>query len=161
MKIFDNFLNNDDFDHLCNVVFSNNFPWYFNNCKTDTDADNLNNFQFTHLVSENDNNNSSTFDLLDIFKIKLKINSIVRAKFNLTTKTSKIFKFPLHLDDNNKNTKVAIFYLNDNNGYTYFSDGKKCKSKSNRLLTFNGNIFHSGTTSTNTKKRVVLNICYT
>ena len=50
--------------------------------------------------------------------------------------------------------------MNDNNGYTYFEDGQKVKSKENRAVLFPSNLPHAGTSSTDTDLRVVLNIDY-
>ena len=55
---------------------------------------------------------------------------------------------------------TAIFYINTNNGYTKLSDGTIVESKSNRLLTMSSNIEHLGTTCTDQKRRVVINLNY-
>ena len=56
--------------------------------------------------------------------------------------------------------KTAIFYLNTNNGYTLFEDGTKIESVANRLLTFDANLPHTGTSCTDKQFRCVLNINY-
>ena len=50
--------------------------------------------------------------------------------------------------------------MNTNNGYTFFENGKKVLSKENTAVEFNSNIKHSGTTCTNAKCRVVMNLNY-
>ena len=62
-----------------------------------------------------------------------------------------------------KKKEIYQFYLsniNDNNGYTYFEDGSKVYSKARRLIRFDSNIKHSGTTHTDAKHRFVININY-
>ena len=58
-----------------------------------------------------------------------------------------------------QDAKTSVYYLNTNNGYTLFEDGK-VDSVENRMVTFNLNTKHSGTTATDTKRRVVLNFNY-
>ena len=48
-----------------------------------------------------------------------------------------------HLDNpNNKDIKIAIFYINTNNGFTEFEDGNKILSEENKLVIFD-NCFDS------------------
>ena len=54
----------------------------------------------------------------------------------------------------------AIFYLNTNNGYTKFEDGTIISSIENRLVTFPSTMLHTGTSCTDTKYRLVLNLVY-
>ena len=53
--------------------------------------------------------------------------------------------------------KTAIFYCNTNDGYSLFKDGTKVKSIKNRIVIFNNDIYHTGTTCTNEKIRSVIN----
>jgi len=56
---------------------------------------------------------------------------------------------------------TAVYYLNDNNGYTLFEkNNKKVMSKENRIVIFDAQMRHTGTNTTNQKKRVVLNLNY-
>ena len=55
---------------------------------------------------------------------------------------------------------TAIFYINTNNGYTYFEDGQKIESIENRMVMFPSNIPHAGATCTDEDRRVVLNLNY-
>ena len=154
MKVIDNFLEQNSFNNFRDVITGQHFPWYFNNEKV-LDDNSLDNFQFVNIFQQG---NTANF-LLDVFKEKLKISNFLRAKLNCTTRTSKIFKFKPHYDwDGDCN--IAIFYINSNNGYTEFETGEKIKSVENRLLMFDNKLKHFGTTSTNSKTRIVLNLCY-
>jgi hypothetical protein len=90
----------------------------------------------------------------------LRPNAIVKVKLNLSTCTEKIIRHGFHVDNNYKNCKTAIYYLNDNDGYTMFENGEKIESVANRLVTFPTSMKHCGTTCTNTHARLVLNINY-
>ena len=175
MNVVDNFLDKSEYDTLYNHIIGSTvtqqFPWYFNSKKID-DVNIDYNFQFVHNVIQNGKIDSPvTFEVLKPLLNKLKLKGLIRIKLNLTTKTSKIIKYPLHRDINVKdekdieqlkkdNYKIAIFYMNSNNGYTYFEDGKKVKSVANRLLKFDNVMLHSGTTCTDENQRVVININY-
>ena len=154
MKVIDNFLEQDSFNYFKKEITSQYFPWYFNNQKV-LDDNHLDNFQFVNIFQQG---NTANF-LLDVFKKKLKVSNFLRAKLNCTTRTSKIFKFKPHYDwDGDCN--IAIFYVNSNDGFTEFETGEKIKSVENRLLMFDNKLKHFGTTSTNSKTRIVLNLCY-
>ena len=175
MNVVDNFLDKSEYDTLYNHIIGSTvtqqFPWYFNSKKID-DVNIDYNFQFVHIVVENGKIDSPvTFEVLKPLLNKLKPKGLIRIKLNLTTKTNKIIKYPLHRDINVKyekdigklkkdNYKVAIFYMNDNNGYTYFENKKKVKSVANRLLKFDNIMKHSGNTCTDENQRVVININY-
>tara|TARA_Y100000004_G_scaffold194089_1_gene257925 strand:- start:618 stop:1091 length:474 start_codon:yes stop_codon:yes gene_type:complete len=154
MKVIDNFLNQDSFNHFKNIITGQYFPWYFNNQKV-LDDNHLDNYQFVNTFKDG----NTAMPLLDVFKKKLNVSNFLRAKLNCTTRTNKIFEFKSHRDLD-VNCLVSIFYINSNNGYTKFENGEKINSIENRLITFDNNLKHYGTTSTNTQTRIVLNLCY-
>ena len=59
--------------------------------------------------------------------------------------------------DDDSDCKVAILYLNTNNGYTKLKDGTKFPSVKNTVVMFD-NVEHTDVTQTNTEERIVLNI---
>ena len=74
-------------------------------------------------------------------------------------KDIKIKPFGLHTDAPFK-CKTAILYINTNNGITIFETGEEIKSEENKIVMFPSNLKHTGTTHTDEKVRVVLNINY-
>ena len=154
MQVIDNFLEQDSFNNFRDIITGQDFPWYFNDQKV-LDDNSLDNFQFVNIFQPG---NTANF-LLDVFKEKLEVSNFLRAKLNCTTRTSKIFKFKPHYDWNG-DCNIAIFYINSNNGYTELETGEKIKSVENRLLMFDNKLKHFGTTSTDSKTRIVLNLCY-
>ena len=154
--VIDNFLPEDYFKELQNNVFYNEyFPWYYNEGKVIKDDGN---YQFTHTLVREGQINSEFYDyVIPLFK-KLNTQKIERAKFNLTPKTSNQQVFLPHKDYQD-NIKACIFYLNTNNGFTYFGEDKVF-SIENRIVLFNGNDEHGGATCTDSNLRVVLNINY-
>ena len=80
-------------------------------------------------------------------------------KLNLNPRRSTIMEHGFHVDNDLPKAKTAVFYFNDNNGYTIFEKtGEKVYSKENRIVIFDNNLRHTGTTCTNTNRRVVMNI---
>ena len=165
MKIIDNFLAKEDFLKIQQLMLSKEFPWYFQHGinKLDSDID-INDYQFTHVFYMDNAVRSHMLDTLQPLISKLKIGAIIKIKANLLTHTPKIIKHGFHIDYHHhtklKDAKTAVFYLNTNNGYTLFENNKKVMSVENRVALFNLNTPHSGTTSSDSKRRVVLNFNY-
>jgi hypothetical protein len=159
IKIINNFLENEDFLNLKNKFLSNTFPYFYNDFKVN---ENDGSFQFTHLFYTNGKINSPYFNLIEPILIKLKVKSIVRVKLNMTFKEKKIKKNQFHTDvkDPQLDCKTAILYFNTNNGKTVFKNKKEIKSVANKLVLFPTKLEHTGTTHTNTKYRLVLNLNY-
>lgn len=162
IETIDNFLEDKEFLELQQCFFENSFPWYFNdyvNFENTKDE----NFQFIHLFYKDHEPKSRLLHILHPVLDKLDIFSILRIKANLITNTYKIQEHGYHIDiplPENLETKTAILYLNTNNGYTYFEDGTKIKSKENRLVVFPGSFKHGGTTCTDKKIRSLVNFNY-
>lgn len=172
MKIYDSFLSESEFNQLAEAMYS--IPWHFSGVKvsketktmTENSVDEISNFQFTHNFYANMQVTSNYFYILDKFIIFFECFSIIRIKANLTTPhESSIKLFGFHedckqLSDKNISYKTAIFYVNTNNGKTVFRNGKEIESVANRLIIFDGNLEHTGTTHSDTKTRCVINFNY-
>tara|TARA_R100001440_G_C2493040_1_gene115368 strand:+ start:200 stop:721 length:522 start_codon:yes stop_codon:yes gene_type:complete len=160
IRIVDNFLPKDQFEELQNVMTSAFFPWYFvPYIVYDYELDNLHLSQFTHkLFTGREGTDSAGYKLIRPIIEKLNVKAICRIKANLLVKTEKIREHAFHTDFYNNRT--AIYYVNTNNGYTKFEDGQKINSVENRLIEFDSNLKHSGSTCTDQKCRIVVNINY-
>ena len=188
IQIHDNFLTQTEYEALYNVFKSHEVNWYYDdfiNSPIDDDSDY--NFQFVHPIyhynengplfledSENWYNRlrlikSSHKKLIDPILSKLNVEVLLRMKFNMNIRTNEIIESNFHVDigtslpylDLNPNEyKIAIFYLNSNDGYTLFECGRKIESVANRVVIFDGKLKHCGTSCTNQKNRIVLNINY-
>ena len=156
IKYYDNHISENDMQWLEKELLSENFPYYYQNSVTNFDND----YMFAHSLVRDCKNNSDWAELI-IPKImeKISFEKIIRAKINLYPKTDKIIKHPFHIDNNNVH-KVALFYVNSNDGYTEFEDTKRITSNRNRLLLFDGDRRHRSTTCTNSKVRINININY-
>lgn len=159
LTVIDNFLDNKDFEDLKSTMLGTYFPWFFNEMKTDF-LDSKYNFQFTHLFYDNLKPNSSYFNILTPLVYKLNPAALVRIKANLTPITDQKVIYDYHVDYTDIKCKTAIYYLNSNNGKTLFDDGSSIDSVENRLIYFDSNLLHTGTSCTDEKVRCVINLNY-
>ena len=176
MKIEDNFLDQEEFDKLQELMIGSNcwppFTWVYTagiDSKDDVDK-----FQFIHTFYNTHMPQSSFMNELNPILELIKAISLLRIKANLLTRTPNIIENAFHqdidsFDDENRKTifpeklkqwTTSIFYMNTNNGYTEFEDGTKVESVANRMVTFPGDMKHRGTSCTNEKTRVVINFNY-
>ena len=156
-KIIDNYLKKEDYTNLRQMLESCNFPWYFY-LHTANKTDNIFDYQFIHLFYRDNVPNSDYFNILKPLIKQINPISLIRIKANLNPISHKLVTFDKHIDQVFK-CKVAIYYINDNNGYSVVGK-KKIESKSNRMVFFNSNVEHYGTNSTNCKNRMLINFNY-
>jgi hypothetical protein len=166
VTVIDNLLPADEFKLVQDRMLSTDFPWYYNtsvNKAYGSILDNDGDFQFTHVFYKDFRPNSDEFTNI-IWPILKRIHpvSIIRIKANLLTKESIIQEHGLHTDipDLKISCKTAVYYINTNNGYTMFEDGTKINSLENRLVVFDSNMLHSGSSCTDAKVRCVINFNY-
>lgn len=157
MNVYKNFLDKKEFNKFSSIILSNNFPWYLNNITLKTK---YKFFQMTHVFSNEEKINSSFFnELMPILK-NLKCKTLLSSKINLLHKTETIIEHDFHKDySDKKNLKTAVYYINTNNGYTKFIN-KKINSEKNKIVIFDSNTLHTGTSCTDEKYRICLNINY-
>jgi|TARA_A100000172_G_C2964255_1_gene83622 hypothetical protein len=156
-KVIDNYLKSDEHLKLKSIMESDEFSWFYNSEKIRGDKG-LFKSQFVHVFYKDDSVNSNFFNYLHPILKKLKVLSLIRVKANLNPISHKLIKFGKHVDQYHK-CKGALYYLNDNNGYTMIGKNK-VESKSNRIVLFDANQNHYGTNSTNCNNRIVINFNY-
>ena len=161
-KVVDNFLDKKVFKEIQKGILENTyFPWYFSNYTDYLGEKGLDKGKYIHTFYENNNSNSKYYNLLLPIIEKLKCVSLIKIKINSTNYSNKIIEGTYHVDNKHKGTTTAVYYINTNDGYTKFKKNKKkISSVENRMVIFNSNTEHLGTTTTNTKRRVVLNFNY-
>ncbi len=162
MQVYKNFIDQVRFDDLVAIMSSPQFAWYYNPVldKEDLDPNVKQNFQFTHTFFNFNRVQSEYFDLLTPIFIKIKPIALVRVKANLLLNTDKIVEHGMHVDFKNPKVTTGIFYINTNNGYTKFENGKKIKSIQNQYIEFDSQLKHTGTSCTDAEKRLVINFNY-
>jgi len=156
LKVVNNFLDKKYFSEVDKLLISPNFAWYATDGVTkDYDGG----FFLVHILFVDGKINSDFFNtIMQPFIDKLKIKNLTRVKLNLYPATSTNENHGYHVDFPEKH-KVALFYLNTNNGKTLFKN-KAIKSVKNRLVLFDGDKEHASTSCTDRPYRITLNINY-
>ena len=137
---------------------SNIFAWYIQP-NVSPGTNDLYNFYLAHTFYENNKVNSDHFFRINPILDSIKMSKLIRLKANLYAKTDTIIEHAKHIDYETEG-KTAIFYVNENNGFTNLNDEIKIESKKNRLLTFDNEILHNSSTCTNCKYRLTVVINY-
>jgi len=151
-EIIDDFLNHNQFDMIRRLVMGTSFPWFFGSVTTGSKF-----HQNTHCFYQYDQPTHLYSNILCL-REKLNVQSLVRVKANLNPRTETIEEHDYHIDF--PNMKTAVFYLNTCDGYTKFKNGKKVNSVANRVVIFDSNLEHCGTSCTDAPARVVINLNY-
>jgi len=158
IQVIDNFLNKESFENIKNTMLSENFPWYYASRKTNGyDFDE--NFQFFHIFYIRHSINSDYSQILAPLIDKINPLALVKIKANLTVKTKEIIDYGYHIDyATDSKLYTAVYYINSNNGYTKFENGPTVESKENRIVIFDSQLPHSGTSCTDERLRVLINL---
>ena len=163
VRIFNDYLPEDVFDNLQNVMMSSDFPWHWtSNISTCPDTNNKDGqFQFLHpfLIPET-GLVSPYMQLLWPLVNKIHPAHILRIKANLNVNNSGKQLGYFHVDQFVKESKTAIFYVNTNDGYTEFDTGETVNSIANRLVVFDSDTKHVGYGPTKCERRVLINLNY-
>ena len=166
IQVYDQFLKEDDLKKLDRVFCQDVATWHYNDMVVSPTEEYTDyNFQFIHSIYKDCQFVSEHHPLVYPILANLDAKVLLRIKFNLGIRTPEIIERKMHQDyydviPENVPYKVAIFYLNTNDGYTLFESGDKVESVANRIVMFDGKLKHCGTTCTNSNTRVVLNINY-
>ena len=166
IEIYDDFLDSEEFEFVRYNMLGNEFSWYLGEVLSEIQGstypcscDPLHNAQMCHWFYKNYQPTGPEFSIVEPIISKLNISSLVRIKANMSLKTDTIIKHGFHRDATGV-FMVAIYYVNTNDGYTEFDDGTQVESIENRLVLFNSETLHTGTTCTNAKVRCVINFNY-
>ena len=159
-----NALSIEHFKRLQELIMGLNFPWYYNTNVVDDmhilpDTEKYQ-FQFTHVFQESNRivtNESNWEALIPVFALLDPI-TFIRVKANLVTRQDKLVTHGYHVDTITPCCVTAILYINTNDGYTEFEDGTKIPSVENSMVIFPSYMMHSGSTCTDVKSRMAINI---
>jgi len=169
-EIKDNHLSNQEHQNIIDGTTSIWFPWGFVPSQVrpkDKDGKDLENFvspilddwHLTHVIYDG-NINSPCTPAFDHLVESLKPTEILRVKINLLLPCGKPIESGFHTDMGPEKVKTSIYYVNTCNGYTELEDGTKVDCVANRLVTFDSSMKHNAVRQTDTKQRIVINICW-
>lgn len=158
IQVIDNAVSVEDHQRIESTLLNANFPWFYNTNKVGKQfEDHLHNFQFTHKFYADYAVQSAFMSLIEPILVKLNPSALVRIKANLNTVTEHMIVYEMHRDFESFDGWTAIYYVNTNNGYTVFENGKRVDSVANRLVVFPATLSHAGTSTTDQKVRSVIN----
>ena len=175
VSVYDNYLDPRDFKKIQSVMMDDpDFPWHWceHTVRNQFQSDGTlleNNYQYVHIFMNKitlfENRLSKYITILQPLIELIGAVAWIRIKANANPRTEKIVVSGFHQDVTERRLlecepTTAIFYLNTNDGYTAFETGTKVDSIENRLVIFDSFIKHTGTSCTNEKVRMVLNINY-
>tara|TARA_R100000808_G_scaffold24772_1_gene58200 strand:+ start:2864 stop:3346 length:483 start_codon:yes stop_codon:yes gene_type:complete len=158
IKKIENVLKKEEYEKILYIVTEDpDFSLYYRKGVADPKD---NDFFFFHVLYIGNKINSHFFEPL-MFPLMgvLNFSKIVRAKVNCYTNQGRQVENKFHTDNNDPHM-VAIYNINDNNGYTEFETGERIVSKANELIMFDGSIKHRSVTQTDANLRLNININY-
>jgi hypothetical protein len=160
IRIIDNFLTKEEHEKICAELFSDVFPWYFNEYVVDPkEPQSVDSFQFVHTFYRYHTLTSNFYSVLAPIIEKIKPQALVRIKANLIPVAKEIFVSEFHTDNLFK-CLTGIYYLNTTNGPTVFETGERVNSVANRFVVFDSDLKHASSRCTDHKRRCVINFNY-
>jgi hypothetical protein len=180
MNIKENILSYSVFKNIQAKVFDDAVPWYYTDTTALIEENNLlMDNSFNHMVFRDGRPTSPLFDgivfaFLDCLdKTNQQLKEILRIKIGLITATENTFVHKPHIDFDLPH-QTALLYLNSTDGDTIFYKEKlgdnidnvltitdRVTPEENKFVYFDGLTYHSSSTPTNSKRRVVINFNYT
>ena len=158
-----NVLSDEHFKQLTDIIMSDKFPWFYQNHVVHSHQSNTEEkyqIQFVHKFHEGSNivTGPELWNMLFPICAVLQPHTFLRVKANNIPGQNEIVTHGMHCDVSVPLSYTAIFYCNTNNGYTEFKDGDKVFSEANSMVIFPSYMEHTGSTCTDTRCRVNINI---
>lgn len=155
--VVDNFLSDDQFEGIVNLIGGNMFPWFFGGAiaheKDGSD------FYFTHSFYEDHAVNSGSFKELRPLIDKIKPKALLRVRALQYIGRDKLLEHAPHTDFLFPH-QTCVLYLNTNDGFTRLNDDTCVSSVKNRALFFDGSEVHNSTNCTSKQRRIVVTVNY-
>ena len=182
-KVIDNYLTKSYHKDLLDNMSGNSFPWYYESNlsyeKSKAGKENIFEFGFNHTFWDNQDGLRDTFYALfwkpALHKMQDTLNSnlILRSRGDMTMYANKVYEHAPHVDFGFPHFS-AVYYLNDSDGDTIFynkktldqdsiknisdlKETKRVSPKANRLVIFDGDIIHTGSSPNKHKNRIIIN----
>ena len=159
LDIQDNFLEEEYFRKMQEAVHNPDFPWGWQSDVARNGENKDKHFYFVHPMFEMFTVRSNIFENCLPFLKQLDVRALCRMRILMYVNQGEQIIHEKHIDYPYKH-KASLLYLNTNNGFTEFVDGRRVESVENRLVTFDGSKEHSSSTCTDQKVRTVLAINY-
>ena len=154
MNIYKNFIDKDHCNKINNVMLGLDFPWFYQKHQTIKDGSFMG-----HCFYKDNKMNSSFYYLVEPIINKLNPTKIINIRCALCLKRPMTSEWHSDFTNATSKDKVAVYYVNTNNGYTIFKN-KKIKSEKNKIVIFDGNMQLKVKYQTDKDTRMVINCNY-
>lgn len=161
LKLERNFLDEKYFKEIKSKITSPYFPWYFQPNMTKGNYE-WERPYFSHKIYDEFLPNSNCFDIFKPLLNKLEVKSLIRLTVNLNINFDEQYYSSWHTDQQFP-CKVAILYINTNNGFTEIKNDKeilKIDCEENKIIMFDNHCKHRSVSQTDDKRRIVINLNY-
>ena len=165
IKIYDNFITKTYHKEILNMMSGCNFGWFYQNNINGEDFQSVDlegqGFQHWFWDETGPRHSLETKFILPLIYNIMDItdtNEILRIRGDMTMYSTIGYKHQKHTDFDFPNI-AAVYYVNDSDGNTVFSD-QEVEPKANRLVTFSGDIPHTGHSPSKHKNRILINSNY-
>ena len=158
--IVDDFLSEEDFKKMCEVITDTGFDWHLEDKITLEQKDKDIFFYLCHVFyNQSSLYQSKFFEVIFPLLKKLEPKALMRVKANLYLNHGLGIKEHAEHTDYPFEHKGALYSLNTCDGYTKIN-GEKIPSVANRMIFFNPSKPHCSTSCSDTKTRMNININY-
>ena len=172
LKVIDDVVSPSYQDHIERIIGGESFPWYYyNNITEDRDPQKDNNGGFSNRIYHGPNDYTPhaeiTFPLLleavEKYK-KRSFNDLIRIRAAMFTKNQTDRPHLPHVDHQELEHKVMLYYVVDSDGPTKIYNGdkivKEIVPKKGRAVFFPGNTYHASSSPKQHPRRIVINFNY-
>ena len=157
IKTIDDALDDVQFQKIQAAFLGDACPWFFSHGVTHQDDGHT---QFVHGVYTGGEPTSNLWPLMRPVLQVLGAASAMSIKANLVVRTPTTIKHTMHNDNPLKDAYTAVYYINTNDGYTYFENGERVGSVAHRVVIFPSTMKHGGSSCTDQPCRIVVNLNY-
>ena len=159
IEIYDNFLEENDFNLIKNIFFSEKINWFYSkNISADIKEKDFGHNFLCHMIYQDNQTTSQYLQTIQPILEKLNPKALIRIKANMYLNQGKYITHRPHQDFPFEH-KTALYYLNTNNGHTIIGE-EKINSVENRIILFDGSIEHSSSNCTDANRRLNINFNY-
>lgn len=171
MKIIDNFLTPSYHRQIEKHLLSPQCPWYYHQNITNVDdkTSSLHDFGFGSNITTDGKKWINTFFLPFAYQIQDQLpmqTTIGRMRLDMTLYNPDGVVHHPHVDSEEPHF-ASIYYVNDSDGDTIlynetelskeYTSQARIEPKANRLLIFNGKYYHTGSSPSHHKNRIIIN----
>jgi len=162
--VVDDFLSEEDYKNIRDVISGNDFPWFLQDGVAGNGGDNPLDVLLTHYLysgyqAENLGVRSNFYNAcLPVLK-KIGDAVLIRIKANCYPRTESLRIHEFHVDHTFPH-ETCLLSLSSNDGYTLLKTGEEIKSVENRALFTKDSLPHASTNCTDLNCRINLNVTF-